>query len=169
MARPTLRIDGARFRDSFSREVTFRGINVSGESKLPRHPDVPSHILEHFFDADDVSFVGRPFDKDKAHGHFARLKRWGYNTLRYVFTWEAVEHADCSLRAAVAGIRAKPGKWDCLHTAKFLSRSLNEQADLPMTRMVSQRDRRSIATDGERTEQTELLTGRRHHSFPLGS
>src|SRR2546430_5603228 len=93
MARPTLRIDGARFRDSFNREVTFRGINVSGESKLPRHPDVPSHILEHFFDADDVSFVGRPFDKDKAHGHFARLKRWGYNTLRYVFTWEAVEHA----------------------------------------------------------------------------
>jgi hypothetical protein len=93
MARPTLKIDGSRFRDSFNREVTFRGINVSGDSKLPRHPDIPSHISENFFDADDVSFVGRPFSKEEAHEHFARLKRWGYNTIRYIFTWEAVEHA----------------------------------------------------------------------------
>ena len=92
MARPTLRIDGARFRDSLNREVTFRGINVSGDSKLPRNPDVPSHIPEHFFDADNVSFVGRPFNKEEAHEHFARLKRWGYNAIRYIFTWEAVEH-----------------------------------------------------------------------------
>jgi hypothetical protein len=93
MARPTLRIDGTRFRDSFNREVTFRGINVSGDSKLPRNPDVPSHIPEHFFDADNVSFVGRPFNKEEAQEHFARLKRWGYNAIRYIFTWEAVEHA----------------------------------------------------------------------------
>ena len=93
MARRILKIDGTRFRDSSDREVTFRGINVAGDSKLPRNPDIPSHVREGFFDADDVSFVGRPFHEEEAHEHFARLKRWGYNALRYIFTWEAIEHA----------------------------------------------------------------------------
>jgi hypothetical protein len=99
MARRILKIDGTRFRDSSDREVTFRGINVAGDGKLPRNPDIPSHVREGFFDADDVSFVGRPFNKEEAHEHFARLKRWGYNALRYIFTWEAIEHAG-------------PGKYD---------------------------------------------------------
>jgi hypothetical protein len=99
MARSTLKIDGTRFRDSLKREVTFRGINVSGDAKLARKPDIPSHIPEKFFDADDVSFVGRPFSREEAHEHFARLKRWGYNAIRYIFTWEAIEHAG-------------PGKYD---------------------------------------------------------
>jgi Cellulase (glycosyl hydrolase family 5) len=110
MARSTLKIDGTRFRDSFNREVTFRGINVSGDGKLPRNPDVPSHVPENFFDADDVSFVGRPFNKEEAHEHFARLKKWGYNAIRYIFTWEAVEHAG-------------PGKYDeefIAHTIEML-------------------------------------------------
>jgi hypothetical protein len=99
MARRILKIDGTRFRDSSDREVTFRGINVTGDSKLPRNPDIPSHVREGFFDADDVSFVGRPFHEEEAHEHFARLKRWGYNALRYIFTWEAIEHVG-------------PGKYD---------------------------------------------------------
>ena len=92
MARSALRIDGTRFRDPQDREVTFRGINIAGDSKLPRNPDIPSNQPEGFFDADNVSFVGRPFSKDEANIHFARLKRWGYNCLRYIFTWEAIEH-----------------------------------------------------------------------------
>ena len=110
MARSTLKIEGTRFRDSFDREVTFRGINVAGDGKLPRNPDIPSHIPEKFFDADDVSFVGRPFNKEEAHEHFSRLKRWGYNAIRYIFTWEAVEHAG-------------PGKYDeefIAHTIEML-------------------------------------------------
>lgn len=99
MARSTLQIDGTRFRDTHKREVTFRGINVAGDAKLPRYPDVPSHEPEGFFDADNVSFVGRPFDKEEAHVHFSRLRRWGYNSIRYIFTWEAIEHAG-------------PGKYD---------------------------------------------------------
>ena len=110
MARSILKIDGARFRDSFNREVTFRGINVAGDAKLPRKPDIPSHRPENFFDADHVSFVGRPFNKAEAHEHFARLKRWGYNVIRYIFTWEAIEHTG-------------PGKYDeefIAHTIELL-------------------------------------------------
>ena len=92
MASNRLSIDGTRFRDAAGREVTLRGINVSGDAKLPRQPDLPSHIPDGFLDADHVSFVGRPFSQEEAREHFGRLKRWGYNTIRYIFTWEALEH-----------------------------------------------------------------------------
>lgn len=99
MAPSPISIDGTRLRDDRGREVTFRGINVAGDAKFPRKPDLPTHIQDHFFDGDNLSFVGRPFNQDEAHVHFARLKRWGYNSVRYVFTWEAIEHAG-------------PGKYD---------------------------------------------------------
>ncbi|KIW89256.1 uncharacterized protein Z519_10109 [Cladophialophora bantiana CBS 173.52] len=105
-----LSIDGVRFRDAEGREVTFRGINVAGDCKLPRHPSQPSHELKDFFDAKNVSFVGRPFTEEEAHIHFARIKRWGYNLIRYIFTWEALEHAG-------------PGQYDeefVEHTIKIL-------------------------------------------------
>ncbi|KZF21825.1 glycoside hydrolase family 5 protein [Xylona heveae TC161] len=94
-----LRVDGATFRDPQNREVTLRGINVAGDAKFPAQPDIPSYISDKFFDGDNVSFVDRPFPVQDAHVHFSRLKRWGYNTIRYVFTWEAIEHAG-------------PGKYD---------------------------------------------------------
>ncbi|BCR87827.1 sterylglucosidase 1 [Aspergillus chevalieri] len=93
MASPRLRIDGKTFKDLQNREITIRGINVAGEAKYPAKPDVPTYISDHFFDADDVSFVNRPFPLEDAHMHFAKLRKWGYNTIRYVFTWEAIEHA----------------------------------------------------------------------------
>ena len=94
-----LRIEGRTFRDSANREVTLRGINVAGDAKYPTNPELPSHIPEKFFEGDEVSFVGRPFSIDEAHTHFSRLKRWGYNAMRYIWTWEALEHAG-------------PGKYD---------------------------------------------------------
>ena len=94
-----LRIEGRTFRDSENREVTLRGINVAGDAKFPRNPNTPSNSPERFYEGDDVSFIGRPFSIDEAHLHFSRLKRWGYNTIRYIFTWEAIEHAG-------------PGKYD---------------------------------------------------------
>jgi hypothetical protein len=88
-----LRIDGSTFRDPQNREVHLHGINIAGDTKVPATPDVPSHVREHFFDGDEVSFVNRPFAVDEAHVHFSRLRRWGFNTIRYLFTWEALEHA----------------------------------------------------------------------------
>lgn len=87
-----LKIDADRLRDSHGREVTFRGINIDAGAKYPRHPDQPSYEPASFFDGDNVSFVDRPYTETEAHEHFARLKRWGYNALRYIFTWEALEH-----------------------------------------------------------------------------
>ncbi|KAL8768403.1 MAG: hypothetical protein Q9209_005309 [Squamulea sp. 1 TL-2023] len=99
MAPFRLRIEGRTFRDPTNREVTLRGINVAGDAKFPTSPDLPSHKSDCFYDGDNHSFSGRPFSIDEAHVHFSRLKRWGYNLIRYVFTWEAIEHTG-------------PGKYD---------------------------------------------------------
>jgi hypothetical protein len=88
-----LHIDGKVFRDPQNREIVLRGINVAGDAKYPKKPDIPSFVSEKFFEADDISFVGRPFSLEDSHTHFKRLRKWGYNAIRYIFTWEAIEHA----------------------------------------------------------------------------
>ena len=93
MAPLRLRVEGQSFRDPHNREITLRGINVAADAKYPKNPDTPSYIADKFFDGDNVSFIGRPFPLNDAHTHFKRLRKWGYNTIRYIFTWEAVEHA----------------------------------------------------------------------------
>jgi aryl-phospho-beta-D-glucosidase BglC (GH1 family) len=93
MAPLRLTIEKGHFRDSHGREINLRGINVAGDAKYPSNPDQPSHVQEDFFDGDNVNFHSRPFSHEDAHIHFSRLKRWGYNTIRYIFTWEAIESA----------------------------------------------------------------------------
>ncbi|KAL2752089.1 glycoside hydrolase family 5 protein [Sodiomyces alcalophilus JCM 7366] len=93
MSQFRLTIEDGRFRDAAGRTVVLRGINVAGDAKLPSKPNLPSHEVENFFDGDNVSFHTRPFPKEDAHTHFSRLRRWGFNTIRYVFTWEAIEAA----------------------------------------------------------------------------
>ncbi|ODV80317.1 glycoside hydrolase family 5 protein [Suhomyces tanzawaensis NRRL Y-17324] len=105
------------FVDKHGRKVTLKGINVDGSMKLPAEPNLPSYKGDSskyddiFFDGDNVTFVGRPFPLDEAHLHFLRIKSWGYNTIRYLLTWEAIEHAG-------------PGKYDdefVDYTIKILS------------------------------------------------
>lgn len=91
MASLRLRVDGDTFRDREGREVILRGINLDGTAKYPKSPDIPSYVPDGFYDGDNVSFVGRPFALDEAHIHFERLRAWGYNNIRYIFTWEAIE------------------------------------------------------------------------------
>lgn len=72
-------IDREWFTDEKKRKVLLRGSNIS--CKLPR------------LVTPEISFTGIPFPLHEAKEHFARLRYWGFNCLRYTVTWESLEHA----------------------------------------------------------------------------
>ncbi len=88
------------FTDSHGRIITLKGINLDGRSKLPSEPNIPTFIPisdkdlnNSYWDGDNVSFINRPYPLNECHEHFNRIKKWGYNTIRYIFTWESIEHS----------------------------------------------------------------------------
>jgi len=87
-----LQIKNEWFIDEEGRRVMLRGVNLGGSSKVPFTPNGATHIKTDFSERRDVSFVGRPFPLKKADEHYKRLKHWGFNCLRFLVTWEAIEH-----------------------------------------------------------------------------
>jgi hypothetical protein len=84
---------GEWFVDEQGRVVILRGVNLGGDCKVPYTPDESTCNPTDFSSHKDVSFIGRPFPLDEADVHFSRLKSWGFDVLRLLTTWEAVEHA----------------------------------------------------------------------------
>ncbi len=84
---------GRHFIDESGRARIFHGVNLAGSSKIPTQPPGATHLPESLDETRDISFVGRPFPLEEADEHFARLKHWGLDFLRFIVTWEAVEHA----------------------------------------------------------------------------
>jgi hypothetical protein len=87
-----LKIQNEWFIDKEGRRLLLRGVNLGGSSKVPYKPNGATHIKTTFKDHREVSFVGRPFPLNEAHEHFKRLNHWGFNCLRFLITWEAIEH-----------------------------------------------------------------------------
>lgn len=80
------------FVDNHGRTLLLRGVNLSGSAKAPVNR--PSYVLDEIGENGGESFVGRPFNLEdgSADVHLARLRGWGFNMIRYVVTWEALEH-----------------------------------------------------------------------------
>jgi hypothetical protein len=80
------------FIDPLGRRTLLRGVNLGGSTKMPFRPNGATHLGTDFERWAEVSFVGRPFPLSEADEHLRRLAHWGFNVLRLLVTWEAIEH-----------------------------------------------------------------------------
>ena len=78
-----IQIKDGEFVDEHGRVVNLRGVNVGGSSKLPTN----TKNLDK-----SATFINRPFPLADAPLHFTRLRACGFNIIRFIVTWEAIEH-----------------------------------------------------------------------------
>lgn len=97
MTRPLVVGRDGKFRERDTGRVFWmHGINFASNTKMPEQPCQDTNInAEHcqlYETADTVTFVGKPFPLNEGYQHLSRIKQCGFNTIRLVTTWEAIEH-----------------------------------------------------------------------------
>lgn len=71
-------VERTYFKDAHGRYIHFNGVNLGGSTKVP-------------YTVDPLSYIGRPFPLAEADKHFAQIKDMGFNSIRLLWMWEAVE------------------------------------------------------------------------------
>lgn len=104
LAQSTISTDRTYFRDAEGRYVTFKGINLGGNVKVPvaaatSGDETPETYYGHTPDEAAAAkagqpkaftYTGRPFSLQKADAYFAQMKALGFNVVRLLWMWEAV-------------------------------------------------------------------------------
>lgn len=106
-----------RFLDQEGRILLPRGCNLGGDSKVPIQPNGRTTYLESLDTSQTPSFTGRPFPLEEADRHFSFLSQAGFNFLRMVIPWEAIEPTgpgvyDETYLAYLRKILKKAGEYD---------------------------------------------------------
>ncbi|MGB9600333.1 MAG: cellulase family glycosylhydrolase [Myxococcota bacterium] len=78
MTRPY--VDLTYIRDGYGRYLNFTGVNLGGSTKVPIKREDGTY-----------TYIGRPFPLEEADRYFRIIKDAGFNTIRLLFMWEAVE------------------------------------------------------------------------------
>jgi len=89
-----IRIKDGEFVDDHGRILNLRGVNVGGSSKIPSNGTASNDwLLDAKSSKFTASFVNRPFPLSEADLNFTRLRACGFTFIRFIVTWEAIEHA----------------------------------------------------------------------------
>ena len=81
--------DLSYIKDELGRYVFFHGVNASASAKFPANENQQTFVIN---DADGIpSYVGKPFPLADADRHFRQLHDLGFNSIRLIMTWEAVQ------------------------------------------------------------------------------